>query len=150
MDETKILSKEGKDLLLRELCARLPYGVMVKDDMGRVFQLNLGTSDLIDLFYSKDDVKYATIKPYLRPISSLTEEEMDRLFDILSIPKDGSTGDWIKINDCTGIKFFLSSGAWVEDLAEVFAYLNSIHVDYNGMIEKDLAIAVTKENNLYI
>ena len=80
------------------------------------------------------------VKPYLRPISSLTEEEMDKIFDILQI--DENTGDWIKINDALGIKFILPNGRWIEDLAEVYDYLNSIHIDYRGLIEKGLALSL--------
>ena len=61
------------------------------------------------------------IKPYLRPMSSMTDEENKKLDEI-----------WIKHT--------------IEEGAD---YLNSIHVDYRGLIEKGLAIAVTEENNPY-
>jgi hypothetical protein len=79
-------------------------------------------------------------KIYLRPISSMTEDEMDKLFDVLHIDKDGNDEDWIKINDVLGIKFFFPTGKWVENVAEAYDYLNSIHVDYRGLIEKGLAL----------
>ena len=89
------------------------------------------------------------IKPYLRPISSMTDEEMDRLFDILQIDKDGKDEDWIRINDVYGIKFFFPTGKWIEDVAEAYDYLYSIHIDFRGLIREGLAIEVTSENNPY-
>ena len=64
------------------------------------------------------------VKPYLRPMSSMTDEEqyMCRI-------KGGED---------------LAGGVGNES-----DYLNSIHVDYRGLIEKGLAIEVTEENNPY-
>lgn len=74
------------------------------------------------------------IKPYLRPISSLPQEERDKFCDIGGVishkPSDG--------------KLYL-----VAYFPEALDYLNSIHADYRGMIGKGLAIEVTDENNPY-
>ena len=66
-------------------------------------------------------------KPYLRPLSSMTEEEKKRCDDILT-------------------KMYYHEKSTLGDISD---YLNSIHVDYRGLIPKGLAIAVTKENNPY-
>lgn len=147
------MTQEDKELLLKDLCARLPYHVRVK------VWLKDGTTEegFYDFEHNYEDVmkdfffynKLNDLKPYLRPISSMTEEEMDMLFDILHIDKDGKDEDWIKINDVYGIKFFFPTGKWVEDVADAYDYLNSIHIDYRGLISKGLAMAVTKENNPY-
>ena len=71
------------------------------------------------------------------------------MFEILRIDKDGKDEDWIKINECTGIKLFLSTGRYLEDIEELLDYLRSIHIDFNGLIDMGLAIEVTKENNPY-
>ena len=81
-----------------------------------------------------------TVKPYLRPISSMTDEEMDKLFEILKVDKDGKDDDWIKINDVVGIKFFFPTGRWIEDVAKAYDYLNSIHIDYRGLITMGIAV----------
>ena len=66
-------------------------------------------------------------KPYLRSMSSMTEEErneynkMQCVYGVTSISKHGEMTDW----------------------------LNAHHFDYRGLIEKGLAIEVTKENNPY-
>lgn len=85
------------------------------------------------------------VKAYLRPISSMTEEEIDKLFDILSIDKSGNSEDWIKINDVLGIKFFFTSGKWIEDVIKAYDYLNSIHIDYRGLIEDNEALEAPKD-----
>ena len=71
------MTQENKELLLIDLCARLPYGVLFKGEYDE---------DLQEIHYIKDEAIYTrtyphlpywieTIKPYLRPLSSMTEEE---------------------------------------------------------------------------
>ena len=65
---------------------------------------------------------------------------MDKMFDILHIDKTGEGEDWIKINDVAGIKLFLPSGKWIEDITELYDYLYSIHIDFRGLIGLGLAL----------
>jgi len=134
------MTREDKQLLLKDLCARLPHGVVIEitSDGGMVeasYDMRLDAGLLADLLHSEDD-----FKPYLRPISSMTDEEMDKLFDILKIDKDGKDEDWIKINDVLGIEFFFPTGKWVENVAEAYDYLYSIHIDFRGLIPMGLAL----------
>lgn len=141
------MNKKDKNLVFKELCARLPYHVRVK------VWLKVGTTEEgpLDLEHNYGDVlrnafyyhDIVDIKPYLRLPSDLRKEEIDELFKILNISED--KGNWIKINDCTGIKFILPDGAWAENLIKVYDYFNSIHIDYRGLIEKNLAESVKKE-----
>jgi len=140
------MTKEEKQILLKDLCARLPYGVKVwtsefLDSIEEYHPNEILTLSNLD-YYIKESIE---VKPYLRPISSMTEDEMDKLFDVLHIDKDGNDEDWIKINDALGIKFFFPTGKWVEDVAEAYDYLNSIHIDYRGLIEKGLALEAPKD-----
>lgn len=128
------MTQEEKDLLLKDLCARLPYGVKV--DVNFYYATKELSYDLLQDFITDEK----SIRPYLRPISSMTESEMDKLFDILHIDKEGKDKDWIKINDDLGIKFFFPTGKWVENVAEAYDYLNSIHIDYRGLIPIGLAL----------
>ena len=75
------MTQEEKDLLMRDLCARLPYGVKVKlGDNPNIFDLEYrikfavmyGDSDKLE-----DILDIINIKPYLFPLSSLTEEMME-------------------------------------------------------------------------
>ena len=122
--------QENKQLLLVDLCARLPYHVRVK------VWLKDGTTEegILDLEHNYGDVlrdafyysKIVDIKPYLRPMSSMTEEERKE-YNKTTIPLDYYDGDTI----------------------ETFDWLNAHHFDYRGLIEKGLAIEVTEENNPY-
>lgn len=109
------MTQKDKELLFKDLCARLPYRVIVKDRNG-IHTLSVGNTEFTDLFSSK-----CNIKPYLRSMSSMTEEERKYWKDIsLSRP------DW----DFT---------------ARCLDWLNSHHFDYRGLIEKDLAFEAPKD-----
>lgn len=159
--------QEDKDLLLlKDLCARLSHKVKVHcewnlfqgdrcSEDGEIVSINIYSKSIhfkrncgriIEIPFNRID---GEVLPYLRPISSMTEEEMDKLFDILHIDKDGKDEDWIKINDDLGIKFFFPTGKWIENVADAYDYLYSIHIDFRGLITKGLAIEVTKRNNPY-
>ena len=146
---------QEENLLLKDLSARLPHRVICHANKinidGELIFVNRLYS-IAALYYDNAVGKFEScpindIKPYLRPISSMTEKEMDQLFDILHIDKDGNDEDWIKINDVLGIKFFFRTGKWVENVAEAYDYLNSIHINYR--LPKHLFIEVTNENNPY-
>ena len=84
------------------------------------------------------------IRPYLRPISDMSLEEIYKLFDILKIDKEGKEDDWIKVNDELGIEFFFPTGKFIEDVVEAYDYLNSIHINYRG-----LRLALDPPKNMY-
>ena len=149
------MTQEEKNLLLQDLCARVPYGVKI---LHTGWDYDSDTDfDTVETFIGIDDKFIYTVwdktgdrekhclsisnwKPYLRPISSMTDKEMDKLFDILHIDKNGEDEDWIKINDVLGIKFFFRTGKWIENVAEAYDYLNSIYIDYRGLIPMGLAL----------
>ena len=125
--------QEEKQLLLQDLCARLPYGVVVELD--EKFGFNKGphtlVKELLDLYCVEG------IKPYLRPMSSMTEEERYELQEIIG--KDVEIiDDFINIIDSSRKIFsFL-------ELQTIFNWLNTHHFDYRGLIERGLAIKVTR------
>ena len=86
------MMQEEKSLLLIDLCARLPYGVKgeinFEQDNFNVFDVEVNhimpiQDDMVCL-YSKDFNGYNLddFKPYLRPMSSMTEEEKEELLSI--------------------------------------------------------------------
>ena len=130
--------KEDQEILLKDLFPRLVHGIYVKEDNG---------CDVIyTRYYHPNIVK---CKPYLRPISSLTEKEYDRLFEILGIVPDASDkNEWLnKINDIGILLIFIGEGKNFEDIIKAIEYLYSINVDFRGLIENGLAI--TAPENLY-
>lgn len=147
------MTQEDKELLLKDLCARLPYGVKmnhVADDEINPLNLIGIAGSMITLagnggFSSTDIEEY---KPYLFPLSSMTEEQSMELFKLFGISLVDSIGaDYIKINDCTGITFFLNKGFDVEThLDKLIEWLNKNHFDYRGLIPLGLALDATRLN----
>lgn len=70
------MTNEEKELLLKDLCARLPYGVIVHlvYDENHIVDREMGLNSLHDIMFDN-----AEGKPYLRPLSSMTDEEMEEL-----------------------------------------------------------------------
>lgn len=135
------MTHEEKELLLKDLCARLPYGVKISIP-------DLWTDDrdieILDEIFKGDDGLYRVnskgqlikyIKPYLFPMSSMTEEQ-----------KKEYNGRKHLIPVC-----HYEYGDVVEeyelfDSPESFEYLIENHFDYRGLIEKGLAIDATGIN----
>lgn len=139
------MTQEEKQLLTKDLCARLPYKphIYIKD--GKVV-LNIDSvlnGTYINDWITVPSCQNITIKPYLRPISSLTAEECNKLFTILNINE--KSGDWLKINDINVIRLFTENGKDFYEIAEAMDYLYSIHVDFRGLIEKGLALEAPED-----
>jgi hypothetical protein len=130
------MKKEDKELLIKDLCPRLPYGLtidfggirMTLHDM-KVFHLYNGSDDikdyicLINVFGDDDYVDVENIKPYLFPLSSMTEEQKEE-FD----------------------RLYTYDALIVEPQWELIDWLNKNHFDYRGLIEKGLVIDATNQN----
>lgn len=137
------MTQEEKQLLLKDLCARLPYGVKCHFKYGSAEDdITLSCIDncvarfeygWYGSFHVSIDADY--IKPYLRPISSMTEEEDKRRIEL---------GIWRNSN-IKGCKVT----AIDKNVDKALDWLNAHHFDYRGLIEKGLAIEVTEENNPY-
>lgn len=119
------MTQEDKQLLLVDLCARLPYNVICSTAFGNSVVLYIDIYE--GTIYIPNNEWVYDFKPYLRPMSSMTEEEVDEFtqFDIYD------------------------DGKYVIPNYKAIDWLNAHHFDYRGLIEKGLAIEVTKENNPY-
>lgn len=119
------MTREDKHLLLITLCGMLPYGVIVQENDG----VNENDNKLlnIDMFDRCINYDYIIddIKPYLRPMSSMTEEEAFNYkhLDLLDYSNDG---------------FEMPNFRSID-------WLNSHHFDYRGLIEKSLAIVAPED-----
>ena len=120
------MTQEEKQLLLTDLCARLPYGVKIQTWYNEII-----TSDLNTFPYSTEEMdkegmwdQLSGFKPYLRPMSSMTEEEVNELAAIEHV--DLIAGDKI----ITSIELNINAIDW----------LNAHHFDYRGLIGKGLAL----------
>lgn len=116
------MTQEEKQLLIKDLCARLPYGVEIHitsdecddgfrdgefDNTLRYHHLEAFVCDRIE------------VRPYLRPMSSMTEEEE---------------------NELTSIAVLGGYNTSVFNSFVVVDWLNAHHFDYRGLIEKGLAL----------
>lgn len=128
------MTQEEKDLLLKDLCARLPYNCRVfyeyVDDLdGKTYGYSLTLNTwCIDEFVANK----AVIKPYLRPLSSMTEEELVEYKTLEKQCEILPTFAYISVSKCI-----------------LFDWLNAHHFDYRGLIEKGLAKKITIINKDY-
>lgn len=148
----------NKELLLQDLSARLPYGVKVlntAEDLNEICELDsIMTSrkhkDRIFVSLTLPDDEIMTgiemVKPYLRPMSSMTEEEFKELTLITELQYQLELVDWC--NGCKTLEFYLSEVPHYY-VIKVFDWLNAHHFDYRSLIPLKLAIEVTEENNPY-
>ena len=117
------MTKEHKELLIKDLCSRLPYKVICKDNNINV----IGVLSQIGLHYNmcsldKDDgdSEYCNIlncKPYLFPLSSMTEKQKKEFYSLIVEP------------------------AW-----KIIDFCNKYHLDCRDLIPKGLAIDATNIN----
>ena len=121
------MTKEEKELLLVDLCARLPYKIKVK-----VYEVSYPVDfDIQMLAQIKNNNWYEYPKPYLRPMSSMTKEEKQEytsyVFEQPFLQKDK----------------FVNFGL----VPICIDWLNKKMFDYHGLIEKGLAIEAP--DNMY-
>jgi hypothetical protein len=158
------MTQKEKELLLKDLSARLSYGVKVEFTIDENIERNGNIIFVIDGEYSYvcnkqtiityDNIKYAyngffaDVKPYLFPLSNMTKEQSLELFELFGINVlDPNIDDYIKINEVTGITFFLQKGFDVEThLDKLIDWLLKNHFDFRGLIPKGLALDATGLN----
>lgn len=145
------MTQEDRELLLRDLCARLPYGVKIELTwwvMGEGTYINTTLEpDHIEQLLNDEDGD-TEIKPYLRPMSSMTEEEFTNLKEYSGLKYDQLDLASFQNGTYKCLDFYLSEVPSAV-VIKVFDWLNRYHFDYRNLIQIGLAIAVTKENNLY-
>ena len=130
------MTREEKNILLKDLSARLPYGVIIQhpnydepQELDTIFNYNAYVDGIIQC--ACDDIdeivehqnSLTACRPYLRPMSSMTEEEFH---------------DIIIIDNKRGI--FSSRHLTLHLDGEVIDYLNSKMFDWRNLISKGLAI----------
>ena len=119
----------NKEKLIRDLCARLPYDVKVLYD-NKVFSIDYVSSIHEEIKLDTCDnytLDVSDVKPYLFPLSSMTEEQKMFL----------KQQNW-----CIAI----STSGTVETTIEGIDWINKNHFDYRNLINKNLAIDCTNLN----
>jgi len=118
------MTQEEKELLLKDLCARLPYVIIVHTWYNKPLDIKCTGIDLytntVNLDIPDDDnakVYIDNCKPYLRPLSSMTEEEKE-----------------------TYPMFFNEDGLLNTSLDTYLEWLLEGHFDFKGLIPRGLAL----------
>lgn len=136
------MTQEDKQLLLKDLCARLPYDVKVciklPNHQEKIFEEYIGDLKEITRYggylVNSKGVDYRSfnldIKPYLRPMSSMTEEEKEELYHYYC----NEIADNLNTPNLTWEVRCCVSNSFGTD------WLNAHHFDYHNLIEKGLAL----------
>jgi hypothetical protein len=117
------MTQEERELLLKDLCARLPYNIILSIDNGKYREDKKLWAGLFD----SDDLWNA--KPYLRPMSSMTEDERNEYFDFRNQELQ---------------RVALAEVGRESAIAGIFDWLNKKMFDYRGLIPKGLALEATE------
>ena len=145
------MTQEEKMLLIKDLSARLPYAVTVEHTSGfrgtlhdmtvhHMYDDNDNVYDAIcytDFFGDEDSIYIEYFKPYLFPLSSMTEEQLKDVKaslhqELIDIYENGS--------EERKVPEYPQTWYYVQD------WYNAHHFDYRGLIEKGLAIDATGLN----
>lgn len=138
------MTPEDKELLIKDLCARLPYNVICQVEFKENGKYNSKVMLLSGIF--TDEAYFTTkggsiysneYKPYLFPLSSMTEEQEDEWYEIFIDPLSK------KLDKHTRQEYLQFQAD-----AQAFGieYLLKNHFDYLGLIEKSLALDATGLN----
>lgn len=130
------MNQEEKELLLKDLSARLPYKVMCKVEyVGTIVDIIIPLStDLLDEFIDHK----CEVNPYLRPMSSMTNEEK-KIIEECNFIYDAADKDIYNYNRIAG------SIIIQEDIVDISDFCNSHHLDWRGLIPKGLAIEAPED-----
>ena len=145
------MTQEDKQLLLKDLSARLPYGVKCivtksrteegqKGDVGKIGWVSLEGVDCIgdrEPFFSE----FGNFKSYLIPLSSLTEEQRNYISKLL-IDTQNEFPPYGELNTKGCDNLFVCS---VKQANVLINYCLANHLDINGLIEKGIAIEAPKD-----
>lgn len=129
------MTQEDKQLLLKDLCARLPYGVKVESvfintDTKKRKSCGIEVFDATCILMIRDG--FGEFKPYLFPLSSMTEEELKEFQACHCVYDLHPDFQPIMCN--------------IANEQNMFDWLNAHHFDYRGLISMGLAIDATGLN----
>lgn len=141
------MTQKEEQLLLKGICEKFPYGLWVKEtlysDSATIYppdkypteeskackvmsvQGNCVTLHISPFGWKPEIMELRHIKPYLRPLSSMTDEERDEFRNVGGIMAHNLQHDSWALSAFT---------------PEAYDWLNAYHFDYRGLIEKGLAL----------
>ena len=152
------MTQEDKELLLKVLCAILPYGVRIHHkrydvdatkyylssisrEIDRKIILNFDEKEGCGSVSGIEFMDLEKDKPYLRPMSSMTEEEKKEYESFFSIGEYSCGGSLYGKE----YEYIADSPDDISQSICLFDWLNAQHFDYHGLIEKGLALEAPKD-----
>lgn len=124
------MTTEERILLLKDLSGRLPYGVKIRTYSSINNFINNCGETIDEVLTYENIVKIPfNSRPYLRPMSSMTEEERNEYLSI-------------KMQETERVA--LAEVYRPEAISEIMDWLNAHYFDYRGLIEKGLALEATE------
>ena len=144
LKEKRIMTQQDKDLLIKDLCARLPYGVKVIE-YGEIYPANLHNISSIATTFQVYKSHSDSIKPILFPLSAITQEievngEKVRIYDIINNNFDHK----FFIDNCGDISIEEDDVSYIrlQEYRFILDAFNKYHIDYRDLIGKGFAISV--------
>ena len=161
------------DIIKREVAVRLPYGLMVKYDLGnsypypKIGRVYLWHHNDFCSIYMVDKYpenwflpikiesacRWESVKPYLRPMNTMTEDEKKKLLKLLFGKKDAelfkvAKNGTIRDKDDKKVRMFSSIDnvqfRFVDfnrkNISAYMTFMYERHLDVNGLIKKKLAL----------
>ena len=131
------MTEEDRKLLLKDLSARLLYGIICDDGYGNVLELNGIDKPNTATFKCSDKTFWTTdldkCKPYLFPLSSMTEEQTKEYEGIIYKNIELHCERYYDVID-------------IDDFDCLIDFYHKYHLDYRGLIPMGLAIDATDKN----
>lgn len=150
------MTKEDKELLLKDLSSRLSYGVkFLRESWNYEWDQEMSVIEVLEDIdkdgYINNTKVYSVvdIKPYLRPMDSMTEEETNEYNKCFEEDRDDIMPIGKEFEESYKSKKFSTYSHPFVPMYRHIIWLFKNHFDFMGLIPKGLAIAVTEENNPY-
>ena len=138
------MTQEDKELLLKDLSARLLYGVMVetywefKNKKEKTFPKTILTHRMLGYYIGEEKWNYNThFLPFLRPMSNMTEEEKEEFHKLKQFSVTVVMPNGVSLLKPTYIVDLEEDG---EGLNHLYDWLNAHYFDYRELIERGLAL----------
>ena len=130
------MTQEEKELLIKDLSSRLPYNCMVSIAEGGIDGIKWADLTLnAYLFYQiMEEDAWEYVKPYLRPLSSMTESEKEELKALCDKDLSEFAGHLMKGHGLS------RDGLYMFDKLRQLDWLNKHHFDFRDLIPKGLAL----------
>ncbi len=137
------MTQEEKNILVKELCMRMPYGVKcnINGEMCEIEWIDV----IYQRIYLKKDNEHGgqysiargdVVKPYLRTLTSMTEKEYETFPIPYSFDSFSTWNNTILSEVIEGTQILIG----IDEITEIINWLNAHHFDYRSLIEKGLAL----------